>query len=97
MSYAASDLPRRHRLTVTDYYRMAEVGILAPDTRVDLIEGEIIDTAPPDSLHAATVHRLNELLIRQGEYTLVDEPDLRAALDVVALGRVTVDLKGLLG
>jgi hypothetical protein len=37
------------------------------------------------------------LLIRQGEYTLVDEPDLRAALDVVALGRVTVDLKGLLG
>jgi hypothetical protein len=25
----------KHRLTVDDYYRMAEVGVLAPDARVD--------------------------------------------------------------
>jgi len=64
MSHADADLPRRHRLTVADYYRMAEVGILAPDARVELIDGEIIDMAPPGSLHAATVDRLMEVLAR---------------------------------
>jgi Uma2 family endonuclease len=64
MSHAVTDLPRRHWLTVDDYYRMAEVGILAPDARVELIEGEIIDMASPGSLHAATVHRLNRTLVR---------------------------------
>jgi Uma2 family endonuclease len=52
---AEADLPRRHRLTVADYCRMAEVGILDPDSRVELIDGDIIDMAPPDSPHAATV------------------------------------------
>jgi Uma2 family endonuclease len=61
---AAADYPRRHRLTVDDYYRMAEVGILAPDARVELIDGEIIDMAPPGSPHASVVHRLNEVLVR---------------------------------
>lgn len=52
----------RHRLTVQEYYRMAEVGLLAPDARVELIEGEIIDMAPIGSRHAATVNRLARLL-----------------------------------
>src|SRR5262245_52363674 len=45
----------RHRLTVDDYYRIAEAGVLAMDARVELIEGEIIDMAPPGSRHAAVV------------------------------------------
>jgi Uma2 family endonuclease len=190
MSHAATDLPRRHRLTVADYYRMAEVGILAPDARVELIDGEIIDMVPPGSPHAATVHYLTEVLVlavdgrasvlaqnpvrlseysepqpdlallrrrddfyreqhprpadvlliievaasslrfdrktkmplyarhgipemwlvdlggrrlvrhrapQQGSYTLVDEPDLGAALEVAALSGVTVDLYRLFG
>jgi Uma2 family endonuclease len=64
MSLAPTDLPRRHRLTVSDYYRMAEVGILAPDARVELIDGDIIDMTPPGSLHAVTVRRLNGILTR---------------------------------
>ncbi len=64
MSLAPTDLPRRHRLTVSDYYRMAEVGILAPDARVELIDGDIIDMVPPGSLHAATVDDLTEFLGR---------------------------------
>jgi Uma2 family endonuclease len=64
MSHVTVDLPRRHRLTVGDYYRMAEVGILAPDARVELIDGDVIDMAPPGSLHAATVTFLTRALMR---------------------------------
>ncbi len=67
MSHAAADLPRRHRLTVADYYRMAEVGILDAEARVELIDGDIIDMAPPESPHAAAVHYLNEVLMRAAE------------------------------
>jgi Uma2 family endonuclease len=62
--YAEADLPRRHRLTVADYYRMAEVGILDAEARVELIDGDIIDMVPPGSPHAATVHYLTEVLVR---------------------------------
>ena len=62
MSHTAADGPRRHRLTVADYYRMGEVGILAPDARVELIDGEIIDMAPPGDPHAGTVDQLALLL-----------------------------------
>lgn len=55
--------PRRHRITVDEYYRMAEVGLLAPDARVELIEGEIIDMAPIGSEHGG-VDLLNRLLTR---------------------------------
>jgi Uma2 family endonuclease len=79
MSHAAVDLPRPHRLTVADYYRMTEVGILDPEVRVELIEGEIIDMALPGSLHAATVHRLNELLVRAagGQATVLVQNPIR--------------------
>jgi Uma2 family endonuclease len=59
-----TDLPRRHSLTVEDYYRMAEIGILGPDDRVELIEGEIIDMPPPGELHSGTVIQLDHLLQR---------------------------------
>jgi Uma2 family endonuclease len=62
MSHTASEGPRRHRLTVADYYRMGEIGILAPDARVELIDGEIIDMAPPGHPHAGTVDQLALLL-----------------------------------
>jgi Uma2 family endonuclease len=58
MSQIAVDQPRRHRLSVSDYYRMAEVGILPPDARVELIDGEIIDKPPIGSRHSATMDRL---------------------------------------
>jgi hypothetical protein len=33
----------KHRFTVEDYYRMAETGVLKPDARVELLNGEIVD------------------------------------------------------
>jgi len=63
MSASSESWPRRHRLSVEDYYRMAEAGVLSPDARVELIEGEIIDMAPIGSRHAFTVDTLAKRLI----------------------------------
>ena len=53
---------QRHRLTVEQYHRMAEAGVLARDARVELVEGVIVDMAPIGSRHAAAVKKLNALL-----------------------------------
>ena len=55
--------PRKHRITVNEYHRMAEEGLLAPDARVELIEGEIIDMAPIGSPHGSIVDRLNHAFV----------------------------------
>src|SRR5690606_35660197 len=47
----ASRLPLQ-RITVEVYYRMAENGRLAPEARVELIEGTIVDMPPIGSLHS---------------------------------------------
>jgi Uma2 family endonuclease len=62
MSSAAYDIFQRHRLTVAEYYRMGETGILAPEARVELIEGEVIDMPPIGSPHAGTVNYLGHSL-----------------------------------
>lgn len=62
MSANTEDWLPRHRLTVEDYYRMGEMGVLAPDARVELINGEIIDMAPPGSRHSAIVTYLTHAL-----------------------------------
>ncbi|MGH8558066.1 MAG: Uma2 family endonuclease, partial [Methylococcales bacterium] len=62
---AVTALPRRHRLTVAEYYRMAEAGILKPDDRVELIEGEIIDMPPIGIDHAYGVTRLTAVFTRK--------------------------------
>jgi Uma2 family endonuclease len=53
----------RHRITVDEYLKMAEVGILDEAARVELIEGEIIDMAPIGAPHASVVNRLNRLFV----------------------------------
>jgi Uma2 family endonuclease len=53
----------RKRFTVDEYYRMAEVGILNEDSRVELIEGEIIQMPPIGNRHLACVNRANELFV----------------------------------
>lgn len=56
-------IARKH-FTVTDYYRMVDVGILSLQDRVELIEGEVIEMCPIGSRHAGCVNRLNSLFNR---------------------------------
>lgn len=60
-------MPLTHRrFTVDEYYRMAETGILGPDDRVELLDGEIVEMSPIGPRHAATVSRLQRLFERLG-------------------------------
>lgn len=51
-----------YRFSVEQYYRMAEVGLLAPDARTELIEGEICDMPPIGCPHSVTVAWLHRQL-----------------------------------
>ena len=62
---------QRHTVTATEYLRMTEAGVFA-ETRLELMEGEIIDMAPIGSRHAAVVNTLAALLVRlAGERAIV--------------------------
>jgi len=52
-----------HRLTIADYYRMAEAGIIAKKARVELIQGQVIDMAPIGPRHTLVVTQLMHLLV----------------------------------
>jgi Uma2 family endonuclease len=54
----------KKRFNVEDYHRMAELGVLGAEDRVELIEGEIVEMAAMGSRHAACVRRLDALLNR---------------------------------
>ena len=49
---------KRYRFTRTDYHRMAQVGILKPRPRVELIDGEIVEMSPIGRRHKASVDRV---------------------------------------
>ena len=81
---------KRYRFTRSDYHRMAQTGILSPDARVELIDGEIIEMSPIGRRHMAAVDRANRVFTRgvgdeaivrvQGSIALANhaepEPDL---------------------
>jgi Uma2 family endonuclease len=49
----------KRRFTIEEYDRMAEAGVLPPEDRVELIEGEIVEMSPIGTPHAGVVNRLN--------------------------------------
>ncbi len=55
----------RWKISVADYHRMHEAGILGEDDRVELIDGEVRQMSPIGILHAATVKRYTALLYRR--------------------------------
>ncbi len=66
-----------HRFTTQDYHRMAETGVLKPDARVELLNGQIIDMSPIGPPHGGAVKRLNRLfsLLNKGRWLVaVQDP-----------------------
>ena len=53
---------RPHRWTRAEYERMGETGVLPPDARVELIEGEIVEMRPQGSRHATTISLVHAAL-----------------------------------
>ena len=56
---------RQRPLTVDEYHRMAEAGILSEDDRVELLDGRLIAMTPIGPLHLHCVNRLTELFARR--------------------------------
>ena len=54
---------RRRLLTVHEYHRMGEVGILHEDDRVELIDGVLIQMAAIGTRHFNCVNALNRLMV----------------------------------
>ena len=60
---AAADLVRKHRLTAAEFERMAKGGVLDPDVRSELIDGEIFDMPPIGERHQGVVDHLQHAFI----------------------------------
>lgn len=78
---------QRHCLTVEQYHRMGEAGVFAPDARVELIDGEVIDRAPMLRVFAEP---------DDGDYERVEEIASPSLLPITGLDGVAVDLSGVL-
>ncbi len=61
---AANPWVTRRPITVAEYHRMGEVGILGERDRVELIEGELVAMSPIGSYHHGTVNALNHTLVQ---------------------------------
>lgn len=67
-------------LTVAEYHRMAEAGIIKADEQVELLAGTILPMGPIGSRHTTCVKRVNRLLS-----TLVGETAIVSIQDPISL------------
>ena len=64
---------KRRRFTVDEYYALAEAGILAPDERLELLDGAIITMAAIGNRHAFCFRWLTKaLIIALGDRAVLD-------------------------
>ena len=54
----------KHRFNTREYYQMAKAGVLKPDARVELLDGEILDMSPIGPFHGGVVNHLGHLFNR---------------------------------
>lgn len=75
MKTASAELKRR-LFAVDEYHRMAEVGILDPDERVELIDGEIVEMSSIGLRHARCLMFLTDLFVRRLDGRALLSPQL---------------------
>ena len=59
-STATTDHPQIYRLDVQAYRKLVQVGAIAPEQRLELIEGTILEMSPIGTKHQACVAQLNQ-------------------------------------
>ena len=67
MSMATPSPDARERLrpiSVDEYHRMIDAGILDEDEKVQLIDGVLVEMTPQGRPHAFVIQELNRLLVR---------------------------------
>ncbi len=57
--------PVRYLFTVDEYEQMGRTGVLDPELRLELLDGEIIEMAPIGPEHSSCVMRLMSMFIRR--------------------------------
>jgi len=73
---AVPQYPQRDAVSAQEYLRMWEAGVFAPEVRLELIEGEIVERAPIGSRHAGAVKILNRIFGRlAGDRAIVSVQD----------------------
>lgn len=61
---ASVDVQHLHRLSLDDYHELIESGALDEDTRIELIDGLLVDMSPRTPRHERLVARMNLWLTR---------------------------------
>ncbi len=69
-------------ITRKEYHRMGELGILRPDERVELLDGELIAMPPIGSDHAFSVRELTETFVLRFAGRAIVDVQNPLALDV---------------
>jgi Uma2 family endonuclease len=62
---AILEYPQKHPISAEEYLRMGEAGVFAPEARLELIEGDIVEMAPIGSPHAGYVRRLERMFFER--------------------------------
>ncbi len=60
----ASEAPPLRRLSVDEYHKMIDAGILDEDEHVQLVDGLLLQMTPQGRPHAFVIQRLTKLLLR---------------------------------
>jgi Uma2 family endonuclease len=67
-----TEIISRKLFSVEEFQRISDAGIFPPDSRFELIRGEIIEMPNPTRLHSGRVNKLNRVFtIRLGESAIV--------------------------
>jgi Uma2 family endonuclease len=56
--------PKKHLTNLDEWHRLGEANIFPPESRVELINGEILDMAPIGFNHSGHLNRINKFLTR---------------------------------
>lgn len=73
---ASPQAPARYRFSVDEWHRMGETGFFDEDSRVELLDGEVVEMSPIGTRHAVCVKRLTRLFVlRAGDRAVVSVQD----------------------